>query len=67
VVLVHGTSATAARWSPVLPALEKHCRVAAVSQRGRSESGDAGQQHIAIDTAPDLFTREVLAFLGEPG
>jgi hypothetical protein len=24
-------------------------------------------QHIAIDTAPDLFSREVLAFLGEPG
>jgi pimeloyl-ACP methyl ester carboxylesterase len=26
-----------------------------------------GQQHIAMDTAPDLFTREVLAFLSEPG
>jgi pimeloyl-ACP methyl ester carboxylesterase len=26
-----------------------------------------GQQHIAIDTAPDLFVREVLAFLVEPG
>jgi pimeloyl-ACP methyl ester carboxylesterase len=25
-----------------------------------------GQQHIAIDTAPDLFAREVLAFLAEP-
>lgn len=25
-----------------------------------------GQQHIAIDTAPDLFVREVLAFLAEP-
>jgi pimeloyl-ACP methyl ester carboxylesterase len=25
-----------------------------------------GQQHIAIDTAPDLFTREVMAFLAEP-
>ena len=26
----------------------------------------AGQQHIAMDTAPDLFVREVLAFLAEP-
>jgi pimeloyl-ACP methyl ester carboxylesterase len=26
-----------------------------------------GQQHIAIDTAPDLFTHEVLAFLHAPG
>ena len=26
-----------------------------------------GQQHIAMDTAPDLFVREVTAFLGEPG
>jgi pimeloyl-ACP methyl ester carboxylesterase len=26
-----------------------------------------GQQHIAIDTAADLFVREVLAFLSEPG
>jgi pimeloyl-ACP methyl ester carboxylesterase len=25
-----------------------------------------GQQHIAIDTAPDLFAREVVAFLSEP-
>ena len=24
-----------------------------------------GQQHIAMDTAPDLFIREVLAFLSE--
>ena len=24
-----------------------------------------GQQHIAMDTAPELFVREVLAFLGE--
>jgi len=25
-----------------------------------------GQQHIAMDTAPDLFVREVLAFLAKP-
>jgi hypothetical protein len=26
-----------------------------------------GQQHTAMDTAPELFAREVLAFLAEPG
>jgi pimeloyl-ACP methyl ester carboxylesterase len=25
-----------------------------------------GQQHIAMDTAPDLFVPEVLAFLAKP-
>jgi pimeloyl-ACP methyl ester carboxylesterase len=25
-----------------------------------------GQQHIAIDSAPELFVREVMAFLTEP-
>jgi hypothetical protein len=25
-----------------------------------------GQQHIAMDTAPDLLVREVLEFLAEP-
>jgi hypothetical protein len=27
----------------------------------------AGQQHTAMDTAPDLFLREVIGFLTEPG
>jgi pimeloyl-ACP methyl ester carboxylesterase len=26
-----------------------------------------GQQHIAMDTAPDIFIREVVMFLAEPG
>jgi pimeloyl-ACP methyl ester carboxylesterase len=26
-----------------------------------------GQQHIAMDTAPDIFIREVVTFLAEPG
>jgi pimeloyl-ACP methyl ester carboxylesterase len=40
-----------------LSATLPHCRVAVLP----------GQQHIAMDTAPELFIREVLAFLSEPG
>ena len=40
-VLIHGTSASHARWKPVLPALETHFTVYAVDRRGRGESGDA--------------------------
>jgi pimeloyl-ACP methyl ester carboxylesterase len=41
-VLVHGTTATHARWGPVLPALEQHFSVYALDRRGRGGSGDAG-------------------------
>jgi pimeloyl-ACP methyl ester carboxylesterase len=40
-ILVHGTSAAATRWAPVVPALEEHFTVYAVDRRGRGESGDA--------------------------
>jgi pimeloyl-ACP methyl ester carboxylesterase len=40
-VLVHGTSATHARWAPILPALEQQFTVYAVDRRGRGESGEA--------------------------
>ncbi len=39
-VLVHGTGASAARWTPVLPALEAHFTVYALHRRGRAGSGD---------------------------
>jgi pimeloyl-ACP methyl ester carboxylesterase len=39
-VLVHGTGATAARWTPILPALEEHFTIYALNRRGRSGSGD---------------------------
>jgi pimeloyl-ACP methyl ester carboxylesterase len=39
-VLVHGTSATSTRWTPILPALEQHFSVYAIDRRGRGESGD---------------------------
>jgi pimeloyl-ACP methyl ester carboxylesterase len=40
-VLVHGTGATAGRWSPVLPAFETRFSVYALDRRGRGDSGDA--------------------------
>ena len=40
-VLVHGTSASHTRWSPILPALAAAFTVYAVDRRGRGESGDA--------------------------
>jgi len=39
-ILVHGTGAAAARWTPLCPALEEHFSVYAVDRRGRGESGD---------------------------
>src|SRR5262245_20820801 len=45
-VLVHGTGATAARWTPVLPAFAARFSVYAVDRRGRGESGDAADYAI---------------------
>jgi pimeloyl-ACP methyl ester carboxylesterase len=39
-VLVHGISADAERWAPVMPALEEHYTVHAMDRRGRGMSGD---------------------------
>lgn len=40
-VLVHGSTATAARWQPVLAALAERHRVYALHRRGRASSADA--------------------------
>jgi pimeloyl-ACP methyl ester carboxylesterase len=40
-VLVHGTGGSAARWAPILPALETHFSLYALDRRGRGGSGDA--------------------------
>ena len=40
-VLVHGMTADASRWEPVLPALGEHFTVYAMDRRGRGASGDA--------------------------
>jgi len=39
-VLVHGTSSTGARWTPLLPALTSRFAVYAMDRRGRGASGD---------------------------
>ena len=39
-VLVHGISADASRWAPVMPALEERYTVFAMDRRGRGESSD---------------------------
>jgi pimeloyl-ACP methyl ester carboxylesterase len=41
-VLVHGISATAARWAAVTPGFAKHFTTYAVNRRGREGSGDSG-------------------------
>jgi pimeloyl-ACP methyl ester carboxylesterase len=42
-VLIHGTSGSSKRWTPVLSALERHFTVHAIDRRGYGESGDAGR------------------------
>ena len=46
-VLVHGATADHNRWRPLLPYLEPRRTVLAVDRRGRGESGDAPDYHIA--------------------
>jgi len=45
-ILVHGTSATHARWRPVLPAFEERFTVFAIDRRGRGESADADDYQV---------------------
>lgn len=40
-LLVHGMTADASRWEPVVPALAEHFTVYAMDRRGRGASGDA--------------------------
>ncbi len=54
-VLVHGTTADASRWAPVLPLLEPHATVYAMDRRGRGASGDGGGGGYALlDEAADV-------------
>ncbi len=52
-VLVHGTSADASRWDPLLPRLEPAVTVYAVDRRGRGASGDGPAYSLAAE-AHDL-------------
>jgi pimeloyl-ACP methyl ester carboxylesterase len=50
-VLVHGTTADASRWAPVLPLLEPHATVYAMDRRGRGASGDGGAYTLQDEAA----------------
>lgn len=45
-VLVHGTTAEATRWQPLLPYLEPHVTVYAMDRRGRGASGDGAEYDV---------------------
>ncbi len=62
-VLVHGTSATSSRWTPILPALEKHFSVYAVDRRGYGESDD-GDSYAVEREFEDIAA--VVDSIGEP-
>ncbi len=53
-VLVHGTTADATRWAPVLPLLEPHVTVHAMDRRGRGASGDGSGAYALADEAADV-------------
>jgi pimeloyl-ACP methyl ester carboxylesterase len=62
-VLVHGTTADHSRWSPVLPAFERHFTVCAVDRRGRGGSGDSEDYSIGREFED---VAAVVDSLGEP-
>jgi pimeloyl-ACP methyl ester carboxylesterase len=62
-VLVHGTTADASRWDPLLPLLEPAVTVYAVDRRGRGSSGD-GPDYSLAGEAEDLVA--VLEAIGSP-
>ncbi|MGY1781314.1 alpha/beta fold hydrolase [Geodermatophilus sp. SYSU D01036] len=62
-LLVHGTSADASRWEPLLPLLEPAVTVYAVDRRGRGASGD-GPDYSLTAEAEDLAA--VVAAIGTP-
>ena len=53
-VMVHGTSADASRWAPILPLLEPHVTVHAMDRRGRGASGDGTGCYALQDEAADV-------------
>lgn len=62
-LLVHGSTATAARWRPVLAALSARHRVYALNRRGRAGSGDGPQY--AIDQEVQDVQAVIAALPGE--
>lgn len=65
-VLIHGTSASSARWGNIRPLLEEHFTVFAVDRRGRGQSGD-GAQGVAYALDREFEdVAAVVAAAGEP-
>jgi pimeloyl-ACP methyl ester carboxylesterase len=62
-VLVHGTTADASRWDPLLPLLEPAATVCAVDRRGRGGSGDGPAYSLEAE-AYDLVA--VIDAVGRP-
>lgn len=62
-VLLHGTSADASRWQPLLPLLEPAVTVYAVDRRGRGASGDGPDYSLAAE-AEDVVA--VVETIGGP-
>jgi pimeloyl-ACP methyl ester carboxylesterase len=62
-VLLHGTTADASRWDPLLPLLEPHVTVYAVDRRGRGASGDGPEYSLEAE-AEDVVA--VLQAVGGP-
>jgi pimeloyl-ACP methyl ester carboxylesterase len=62
-VLVHGTTADASRWDPLLPLLEPSSTVYAVDRRGRGASGDGPEYSLEAE-AQDLVA--VIENVGGP-
>lgn len=60
-VAVHGTSSSAARWAPVLPALGRHFTVHVVERRGRGESVDRA------DYALEREVEDIVAVIDDVG
>src|SRR5690242_4327747 len=64
-VLVHGTGASSARWTPILPTFEEHFRVYVVDRRGRGRSADAnGSEYALAREAEDLAS--LVDSIGQP-
>ena len=62
-VLVHGISADAARWAPIMPALEEHYTVYAMDRRGRGSSEDHGSYSLEKEFED---VAAVVESIGEP-
>jgi pimeloyl-ACP methyl ester carboxylesterase len=60
-IMVHGTTADASRWAPVLPLFEPFVTVHAVDRRGRGASGDGTSYALESEAADVAAVAEAVA------